>query len=72
MITIRLYEVIPNGVGVCAIMQYISEDILKYIKRNRGIKENEARKFFQQVENFFDCLTSEKISIVKLTSTLGR
>lgn len=45
---IRLYKVLPNGVGVCAIMQYISEDILKYIKRNRGIKENEAESFFSR------------------------
>lgn len=47
---IRLYEIIETLTDVYVVMEYAERgELFDYIVENRRIREDEARKFFQQV-----------------------
>ncbi|XP_039163199.1 SNF1-related protein kinase catalytic subunit alpha KIN10 isoform X2 [Eucalyptus grandis] len=54
---IRLYETIESMTNVYVVMEYAEHgDLFDYIVQNRRIREDEARKFFQQVAIPVSCI----------------
>lgn len=51
---IRLYEVIETPTDIYVVMEYVkSGELFDYIVEKGRLQEDEARKFFQQVEIIF-------------------
>lgn len=50
---IRLYEVIETPTDIYVIMEYVARgELFDYIVEKGRLQEDEARRFFQQVESF--------------------